>query len=104
MSNNFVLGSIRVHPLSRSARAAHAATRAARTARAGALTLLMAALAAAPAAAQTISFGKSLLSGTGLTNPTALQFGPDSRLCVTQQNGTILAYTVTRSAPNTYVV
>jgi hypothetical protein len=59
--------------------------------------------AATAARAQTISFGKSLLGGTGLTNPTALQFGPDGRLYVTQQNGTILIYTVSRSGPNAYV-
>jgi glucose/arabinose dehydrogenase len=59
--------------------------------------------AASAVRAQTISFGKSLLGGTSLTNPTALQFGPDGRLYVTQQNGTILIYTVSRSGPNAYV-
>ena len=54
--------------------------------------------------AQAISFGKSVLQGTGLTNPTALQFGPDGRLYVAQQNGTILIYNVTRNGPNAYVV
>src|SRR6266446_1105434 len=68
------------------------------------LMLLFAAVAAGPAAAQTISFGKSVLSGAALLNPTSLQFGPDSRLYVSQQNGTILIYTVTRSAPNSNVV
>jgi hypothetical protein len=53
--------------------------------------------------AQTISFGKSLLGATALTNPTSLQFGPDGRLYVSQQNGTILVYSVTRSGPNSYV-
>jgi glucose/arabinose dehydrogenase len=68
------------------------------------LALLLAAVAAGPAAAQTISFGKSVLSGAALLNPTSLQFGPDNRLYVSQQNGTLLIYTVTRSAPNSYVV
>src|SRR5262245_53273654 len=56
------------------------------------------------ASAQTISLGKSLLSGTSLTNPTSLQFGPDNRLYVAQQDGTIQIYTVTRSGANAYVV
>ncbi|MEM6693094.1 MAG: tandem-95 repeat protein [Pseudomonadota bacterium] len=33
--------------------------------------------------------------GSNLTNPTSLQFGPDGRLYVSEQNGTINAYTVT---------
>ena len=43
-----------------------------------------------------ISFGSNNLVGTSLTNPTSLDFGPDGRLYVSQQNGTILAYTVQR--------
>ncbi|HEV8198930.1 MAG TPA: malectin domain-containing carbohydrate-binding protein [Candidatus Polarisedimenticolia bacterium] len=76
----------------------------ARFVRAGAVLFVAAVLLAAPAAAQTISFGKSTLQGTALTSPTSLQFGPDGRLYVTQQNGTILIYTITRNAPNSYVV
>jgi glucose/arabinose dehydrogenase len=68
------------------------------------VALLFVCAVTVPASAQTISFGKSVLSGTALGNPTSLQFGPDNRLYVTQQNGTILIYTVTRSAPNSYVV
>src|SRR5262249_43588669 len=53
----------------------------------------------------TISFGKSTLSGTtGLSQPTSLQFGPDGRLYVAQQNGLIRAYTIARSGPNAYNV
>jgi malectin (di-glucose binding ER protein)/putative metal-binding protein len=71
--------------------------------------LLMCALASAllasrPAAAQTISFGKSVLAGVGVSNPTSLQFGPDGRLYVTQQNGTIKAFTVARIGPSNYTV
>ena len=98
MPNISVIGPTGSRPLSRLVRGA--ALRA--SAALGALILM--ALSAGPAAAQTISFGKSVLSGTALLNPTALQFGPDNRLYVTQQNGTILIYTVTRSAPNSYVV
>jgi glucose/arabinose dehydrogenase len=68
------------------------------------LAAILALAAAQPASAQTISFGKSLLAGATLTNPTSLQFGPDGRLYVTQQNGTILIYSVTRTAPDFYVV
>jgi hypothetical protein len=65
---------------------------------------LATAAVATPIRAQTISFGKSTLQGTALTSPTSLQFGPDGRLYVTQQNGTILIYSVTRNGPNSYVV
>jgi hypothetical protein len=69
------------------------------------LVLLAAGLfAATPVGAQTISFGKSTLQGTSLTSPTSLQFGPDGKLYVTQQNGTILIYGITRNGPNSYVV
>src|SRR3712207_4037147 len=75
-------------------------------------------LLAAPSEAQTttISFGKSGLTGTdkdpdnpqnsllNLVNPTSLQFGPDGRLYVAQQNGLIKAYTVERNAANNYSV
>jgi len=36
------------------------------------------------------------------TRPTTLQFGPDGRLNVLQQDGTINIYTVTRNAKNAY--
>ena len=38
------------------------------------------------------------------TSPTTLQFGPDGRLYVAQQNGVIKAYTVPRTAANNYAV
>lgn len=55
-------------------------------------------------AAVTISFGKSVLAGTSLSMPTQLQFGPDGRLYVLQQDGTINIYTVVRKAANSYAV
>ncbi|MEJ7843400.1 MAG: hypothetical protein WKF95_16675, partial [Rubrobacter sp.] len=62
---------------------------------------------AGPSAAQTaptISFGKGPLAGASSTNPTSLQFGPDGRLYVAQQDGAIKAYTVKRNAANDYAV
>ena len=52
----------------------------------------------------TISFSASGLLGESSNNPTSLQFGPDGRLYVSQQNGTIYAYTVVRNGPNDYEV
>jgi large repetitive protein len=43
-----------------------------------------------------INFGSEPLVGESLNNPTSLQFGPDGRLYVSQQNGTIYAYTIER--------
>jgi hypothetical protein len=57
-----------------------------------------AALAAEPA------FNKGLLSGTSSTRPTSLQWGPDGRLYVANQNGVIKAYTVVRSSSGSYAV
>ncbi|WP_340077503.1 malectin domain-containing carbohydrate-binding protein [Leptobacterium sp. I13] len=58
--------------------------------------------------AQTISFSSSGLVGENVNNPTSLEFGPDGRLYVAQQDGTIWAFTVTRdnAAPGsgTYTV
>jgi hypothetical protein len=62
---------------------------------------------AVPSAAQTaptISFGKGALAGESSLNPTSLQFGPDKRLYVAQQDGLIKAYTVKRNAANDYSV
>ena len=52
----------------------------------------------------TISFGKSVLSGASSNNPTSLQFGPDNRLYVANQNGLIKVYTIERTAPGVYDV
>src|SRR5215207_2936638 len=52
----------------------------------------------------TISFGKSLLQGVNLNKPTSLQFGPDGRLYVAQQDGAIRVYTIARNDPNSYSV
>jgi uncharacterized repeat protein (TIGR02543 family) len=49
-------------------------------------------------------FLTSELSGYTLTNGTSLQFGPDGRLYVTQQNGIIRVFTVQRNAANNYQV
>ncbi|MEO1064013.1 MAG: malectin domain-containing carbohydrate-binding protein [Actinomycetota bacterium] len=43
-----------------------------------------------------ISFSKSNLVGESSNNPTSLDWGPDGRLYVSQQNGNIYAYTVSR--------
>jgi hypothetical protein len=55
-------------------------------------------------AAENVSFQKSLLQGENVVQPTSLQFGPDGRLYVAQQNGAIYAYTVARNGPNSYSV
>ena len=49
-------------------------------------------------------FGRSLLAGAGVTSPTSLQFGPDGRLYVAQQDGTIKVLTVARAAAHQYTV
>lgn len=67
------------------------------------LLLAMLVLTSATADAQ-VSFNKRTLQGTSLTAPTSLQFGPDGRLYVSQQNGTILVYTVERGGQGTYSV
>ena len=65
---------------------------------------MLVALASAQPAAAAVSFGKSLLGGESSVRPTSLQFGPDGRLYVAQQNGLIYVYTVARSGPNAYAV
>lgn len=55
-------------------------------------------------AQQVISFSASNLSGATIDNPTSLQFGPDGRLYVAQQNGVIHAYTISRTGANNYQV
>jgi hypothetical protein len=51
--------------------------------------------------AQTISFGSSGLVGETVLNPTSLEFGPDDRLYVSQQNGTLWAFTISRDNATT---
>jgi hypothetical protein len=65
-------------------------------------------LSAAPALASTsavdFSFGKSILAGASSSSPTSLQFGPDGRLYVAQQDGIIKIYTIQRNSANHYAV
>ncbi len=58
--------------------------------------------AAVAAPALAIGFSQSKLRGAAATNPTSLQFGPDDRLYVAQQNGLINAYTIVRNGPGQY--
>ena len=51
-----------------------------------------------------ISFDSSTLVGETLNNPTSLDFGPDGKLYVSQQNATIFGYTIQKNAPNDYVI
>ena len=53
---------------------------------------------------QTASVGTGGLVGVSINNPTSIQFGPDDRLYVSQQNGLILALTIIRNGPNDYSV
>jgi hypothetical protein len=50
-----------------------------------------------------VGFGVSGLN-VDLGNPTSLDFGPDGRLYVSQQNGEIKAYEITRNGANDYEV
>ena len=54
--------------------------------------------------AQTISFSKSTLLGTNLSEPTSLDFGPDGRLYVAIRTGVIYAYTVDKVGNNYQVM
>ncbi|NEU06755.1 hypothetical protein GZH53_00385, partial [Flavihumibacter sp. R14] len=56
------------------------------------------------AAQTTINFSSSALAGENVSNPTSLQFGPDQRLYVSQQNGTIRVYGIRKNGPNNYEV
>ncbi len=51
-----------------------------------------------------VGFGKSTLANAGFTNPTSLQWGPDGKLYVAQEDGTIKVMTVARTAANSYNV
>lgn len=61
------------------------------------------------AQAPTINFLSGGLQGINLNNlnnfnPTSLQFGPDDRLYISQQDGTIYAFTIQRNGPADYTV
>lgn len=47
--------------------------------------------------AQEISFNAIGLQGESINNPTSLDFGPDGKLYVSQQNGDIIQYEITRN-------
>jgi hypothetical protein len=49
-------------------------------------------------------FGKSTLQGFSAGNPTALEWGPDDRLYVSTQGGTVYALAVERNGENDYQV
>jgi hypothetical protein len=51
-----------------------------------------------------VGFGKSILGNESSVQPTSLQFGPDGRLYVADQYGTIRAYTITRNGANSYSI
>src|SRR5690606_36702270 len=69
----------------------------------GVLTLLQV-VQLPTALAQTISFSSGNLAGETINNPTSLDFGPDNRLYVSQQDGTIHAYTIVRNGSGNYQV
>lgn len=54
--------------------------------------------------AATVAFSKSSLAGATSSRPTSLQFGPDGRLYVAQQDGAIDVYEVTREGKDSYAV
>ncbi|WP_240137682.1 malectin domain-containing carbohydrate-binding protein [Salinigranum salinum] len=50
------------------------------------------------------SFNSTGLEGVDINNPTSLQFGPDGRLYVATQAGTIYAYEIQRNSADSYEV
>lgn len=52
----------------------------------------------------TPSFTQTTLSGLSIANPSSLQFGPDGRLYIAQDNGTIVAVGVTETPAGEYTV
>jgi hypothetical protein len=54
--------------------------------------------------AEAQSFSQSNLQGATIANPTSLQFGPDGKLYVAQQDGTVRIFTVDKIASNDYQV
>ena len=51
-----------------------------------------------------VNFTTSKLGGTSIVSPTSLQFGPDGKLYVATQGGTIYRYTVQNNGTNNYTV
>lgn len=51
-----------------------------------------------------VGFGKATVQGTSVNRPTSLQFGPDDRLYVADQNGEINVHTIQRNGANDYSV
>lgn len=69
-----------------------------------AFATVQAVVLASPAQAA-VGFGKSSLQGaTAKDRATTVQFGPDGRLYVLHQDGTIFMYGIRRDGPNDYVV
>jgi hypothetical protein len=70
-----------------------------------AVTAFQVVAVASPAVAATIGFGKSVLQGASAKDrTTSLQFGPDGRLYVLHQDGTINIYGIERRGRNDYAV
>ncbi|MFC5970387.1 malectin domain-containing carbohydrate-binding protein [Halomarina salina] len=65
---------------------------------------LTVALSGEGASSAQVGFGKSGLQGFGQGSLTALEFGPDGRLYVAQQDGDVYALEVTRDGENSYDV
>ena len=64
--------------------------------------LLLGAPTSAPAGRPTFEFAKGLVAGADIDRATTLQFGPDGRLYVGQQNGLIKILTLVRHGPGSY--
>ncbi len=52
----------------------------------------------------TLAFSKSALAGETSSGPTSIQFGPDGKLYVAQQDGLIKVYEVTKNGKDDYAV
>jgi Malectin domain/Abnormal spindle-like microcephaly-assoc'd, ASPM-SPD-2-Hydin len=68
----------------------------------GRLVVPLAATVDGTRAANGPPFAKGTLADAGVTNPTSLQFGPDGRLYVATQSGSIRALTIVRDGPAAY--